>query len=52
MDRSNESRHLARLKENEAVFDLANEFGKARVCDDLGVPTLVALNQVVGLHQV
>jgi hypothetical protein len=38
------------LERAEALFDLADEINEAGMCDDLGVPTEVALDEVVSLN--
>ena len=41
---------MEQLEGAEALFDFANKFSEARLGDDLGVPTEVALNEVVSLN--
>jgi hypothetical protein len=41
---------VEQLEGAKALFDFANEFGEARLSDDLGMPTEVAFNEVVSLN--
>ena len=43
---------MEQLEGAEALFDFANEFSEARLSDDLGMPTEVALNEVISLNDV